>query len=378
MAQDSVYIVNEYEKPYEYDLAADTVSQVTTAPHSAYLAIEHKGLVFYGNSDDRSQVYYSNFGQYETFTSTDFLTIMAPKSPDVHTAFAKLNGVMYVFARRNKFVVFGDNNATWSLDEAPSQRGTFSQESVVYDADSIYHADSDGIWQFNGTEDKNLAEPILDTYLSILDKDSIVLEKWGNRLYCFYTPNGGSVNSECLVFNLQLGLPESFDSNTYVGRAFARHDQEEHFLQGSSRVGAIYYGERAANGYDNLGAQLEFEIATGFTHFDSPGQLKRSPMWRPQFPSVTGTYGLEAGYATDGSTEVTWTDVDLAANNPRFDTGLTFDSGVGFATDKGITPRSLLIAGEWLRLQRRYRHVAAHEPVEFDSEILSVETQRLM
>jgi hypothetical protein len=275
-------------------------------------------------------------------------------------------------------VDFGDNNATWSLDEAPSQRGTFSQESVVYDADSIYHADNDGLWQFNGTEDKNLAEPILDFYLSILDKESIVLEKWGNRLYCFYTPNGGAVNSECIVFNLQLGLVESFDSNTYVGRAFARHDQEEHFLQGSSRVGAIYYGERTANGYDNLGAQLEFEIATGFTHFDTPGQLKRAPMWRPQFPSVSGRYGLEAGYATDLSTDVTWTDVDLAANNPRFNTGLKFNDGVHFATDRGITPRSLLISGEWLRLQRRYRHIAAHEPVEFDSEILSVETQRLM
>lgn len=378
MAQDAVYIVNEFEKPYKYDLTTDTVSQVSTAPAAAYLVIEHKGLVFYGNSTDRSQTFFSNFGLYDTFTSTDFLTVMAPKSPDVHTAYAKLNGVLYIFARRNKFVVFGDNNATWSLDEAPSQRGTFRQESVVYDADYIWHADSDGIWQFNGTEDRNIAEPILDTYLNILDKESIVLEKWGNRLYCFYTPNGGAVNSECLVFNLQLGLPESFDARTYIGTAFARHDQDDHFIQGSSRVGALYYAERDSNPHDNLGAQLEFEVATAFNHFDTPGQLKRAPMWRPQFPSVTGQYGLEAGYATDHSTTVTWADVDLSANNPRFNTGLKFDDGVHFATDRGITPRNLLIAGEWQRVQRHYRHIAAHEPVELDSEILSIETQRMI
>ncbi|MBM4644765.1 hypothetical protein GS464_20240 [Rhodococcus hoagii] len=378
MAQDAVYWVNEFEKPYKYDLATDTVTQVTTAPYSAYLIVEHKGLIFYGDPADRNKTYFTNFGEYDKFKSTDFLTVMAPKSPDSHTAYAKLNGVLYIFARRNKFVVYGDSNATWSLDEAPSQRGTFSQESVAYDADTIFHADADGIWAFNGTEDVELSEFFREDYKAIPNKENICLELYNNRLYVFYTPPGAPQNNQCFVINLSIRKLESEDTNTYVGRTFARLAQDDQFIQGSNRVAALYYAEQESNQYDNLGAPLNFELRTGYSHFETPGQLKRIPKWRPRFGSVIGQYGVDCGYAKDDETEAVWTTVDLSADNPRFDQGHKFDSGVRFASDRTVSPTSLLIAGDFTRIQRRYRHIAAHEPVEFDSEILTIEAQRLI
>ena len=379
MAQDSLYFVNGLEKPYKVELATNTVTAVTGAPEAAVTCMEHKGLMWYVNAVDRNQLYYSNFGLYDTFTSTDFLTLGAPKSQHSIVALAKLNGALYAFARKNKYVVLGDSNATFSIDEATDQRGTFTQESVVYDENYIYHADSDGIHQFNGTDSRNLAEPFLEDYLAIADKDSIVLELKDNRLYCFYTPAGATENRECFVMNVLLNLYEARDLETYVGRTYARFTQDDIYIQASNRVAALYYGEATSNPYDNLGGQLSFELRTSYGHFDTPGQRKRIPMWRPVFESATGTYSVDVGYAVDGRTDAEWlSPVSLAANSPRFNTGLTFDSGVTFATPGGLVePQNLFIPGEFKRVQRRYRHIAAHEPVEVDSEILAIEIQRL-
>jgi len=377
MVQDALYWVNGYDKPYKYDFS--TVTQITAAPYTPSLIIEHKGLLIMNDVDDKTRIFYSNFADYSTFTSTDFIYVPAPKSYDGLTAFAKLNGVLYLFARRNKFQLYGSDNATFSLDEASDQRGTFSQESLVFDANYIFHADDDGVHQFNGTESKNLAKPFLEDYLAISDKSTVRLEIYNNRLYVFYTPAGGSDNSECFVINLLLDKYESLDKGTYVGRTFSRYAQDDIFIQASNRVAALYYGELSSNDNHNLGDQLQFEIRTGYSHFDFPGQLKRIPKWRPTFDSVDGQYSIQAGYAADYATVANFTDVSLASNGARYDTGLTYDSGEVYASgSQSIEPTYLLVNGYFKRLQRRYKHVAAREPVEFDTEILTVETQRLI
>lgn len=377
MAQDSTVWANEVEKPYKHDMAGGTVSELTDAPADATTVIEHKGLLFFGNAVDRSQQYYSNFGVYDEFTSTDFLTIMAPKSPYRHTAVAKLNGALYVFANKNKFVVYGDSNATWSLDEANDQRGTFSQESVAVNENYIFHADDDGVHQFNGTESQNLAKPFLNEYKAVPDKSTITLELYDNRLYIFYAPAGNPRNTECFVVNTLLGVYEGKDLGTYVGRTFARFTQDNVYLQGSNRVAALYYGE--TSNYDNLGDQLQFELRTAYSHFDSPAQFKRVPKWRPRFDSASLEYDVEVGYAYDGQTEAVWLDpIPLGADNSRYNTGLTFNSGVTYATPgAGVEPLGLYMSGEGKRIQRRVRHIAAHEPVTVDSEVMTIETQRL-
>lgn len=379
MAQDTVYMTNEYEKPYKIVLSTMAVSVVSTALANARTPIEHKGLMFYINADDPSQTYYSNFGAYDTFTSTDFLTWGSPKSPHSLVALAKLNGALYGFAKRNKLVLLGDSNATFSIDEATDQRGTFTQESLTWDENFIYHADEDGIHQFNGTDSRNLAEPFLEDYKAIPDKSTIVLDVRDNRLYCFYMPSGQSQNTECFVVNTLLNIYEAKDLETYIGRSFARLTQDDIFIQASNRVAALYYGEADGNNYDNLGAQLQFELGTAFDHFDTPGQYKRIPKWRPVFDSVAGTWGVDVGYAFENRPDPQWLEtVSLASNNPRLNTGLLLNTGVRVATPGGLVePQNLYIPGEFKRAQRRYRHIAAHEPVEVDSELLTVETERL-
>ncbi|MCJ1694642.1 hypothetical protein MT349_02510 [Rathayibacter caricis] len=138
MVQDATYWVNGLEKPWKYDFNEWT--QITAAPYTPDLIIEHKGLLLFDDVEDRTRIYYSKFAEYDRFTSTDFIYVPAPKNYDGLTAFAKLNGVLYLFAKRNKFQLLWSDDDTFNLDEAADQRGMFSQESVVFDAEGIFKA----------------------------------------------------------------------------------------------------------------------------------------------------------------------------------------------------------------------------------------------
>ena len=375
MIQDALYWVNGYEKPYKWDFT--TVTQLTNCPVIPNNIMEHLGLLMVTNDADPTAVNYSNFAAYDLWTSTDLIYMPAPKSADKVVGMAKLNGIAYFFSKRNKRQLMGQDNATFTDDDAPNQRGTFSQESLVYDADYIYHADDDGVWQFNGSDARNLAEDFLEDYLAIPDKSSIRLETFKNRLYIFYAPAGSADVSQCFVFNLLLNRPESLDKNTYIGSTFGRQSQDDLFIQGSNRVGALYYAEKTTNDYNNLGAPLEFELQTGYSHFERPASKKRVPKWRPVLAAANNDYSVSCGYSLDYSTQVNWTDVPLGGSGSRFNAGVTFGSGATFGGLGQIEPK-LYVNGTFKRLQRRYKHVAAREPVEFDSESLTIETQRLI
>lgn len=372
--QDAVYVFNGYEQPYKWDFS--TVTQDDDAPFLPHIGIEHVGLLFIARTDD-SKIAWTNFGDYQTWTSTDFAYMLAPKTPFTITALAKLNGVLYTFAERNKYMLLGEDNQSFTATEASSQRGTFSQKSVVYDDNSIYHADHEGIWQFNGTDETNLAESFLEDYTGILDKSTIVLEKYNNRLYVFYKPNGQALNQECFVINLTTRKLESVDLNTPIAHTYARKDKTGLFLQAHHTIAAVYKAELSSNNYENLGAPLSFELRTAYNHFDAPGQYKRIPKWRPEFASASGSYSVQCGYATEFQTDATWQDFDLSGTGARWDDGWLWDDGTRYATDGNVQANGLLIPGTFRRLQRRYKHVAAHEPVELDSEVLTIEVQRL-
>lgn len=373
--QDALYWVNGFAQPYRWDFT--TVTQDDDCPILPQLIIEHVGLMFVGREDD-SKLHWSGFGEYQEWTSTDFSYFMAPKTVFTLTALAKLNGVLYVFSKKNKFQLLGEDNQSFSASEAMSQRGTFTQESCIYDDNNIYHADEDGIWMFNGTEERNIAKDIVKDYRAISNKSAIVLEKWGNRLYCFYPSGGGATNDSCYVFNLDDMTVESLDLNTYVGRAYARKDSTNLFLQASTVVPAIYSGEPETNDYNNLGGQLQFELRTGFGHYGTPAQSKRITKYRPEFASVQGLYSAQIGHAKDFEQVIdnNFTDFNLAGSGARWDS-FNWNDGTRYATESNVQATNIEIPGEFRRLQRIYKHVAAREPCEFDSEVLEVETQRL-
>lgn len=381
MANDTLYYVNGQQKPRKYDFTTET--EVTAAPGDAHIIIEHKGYMFYGDASDKSKIFFSDFADFDAFTSTNFIHIPAPKTPDPITGFAKLNGVLYIYKKANKFALYGSNPASFALDEAPGQRGAVSQEAIAYDDNFIYSATEEGVFKFNGTEEINITRDILDDYRSLLSKDDIVLELHNNRLFVWYTPNGESLNTRCFVFNTLYGVWESVDTGECIGRAFARHDVGDAFIKASNVAGVLYYGERDSNDYHNLGKPLEWEIRTKFDDFGRPESLKQITYFRPRLLKQSA-YSVDINYATNFSVAQNLLEsVNLQGANLVYKTGggalYQTGSGLKYQTSSGLISLTsdLSVPGEAKWWQFIYKHTAAREPVELRGHTLTSHTRRM-
>ena len=318
---------------------------------------------------------------YDKFSSDFYQNFPAIKTGDPLTAMFNLGGVMYMLTRRNKYQMFSQTAESWSQNASNAQNGTFSQESVVCDLNYAYFANENGIYIFDGASEASLTEnTIQNVYDAIIDKEKIVLDLYKNRLYVFYPSQAGGDNDSCLVYNINLKVWESFDSNMFVSATSARQNSSSRFICGHSKMGMLMLNESAQdNDYSDMGRPIAFNIETAYQHYGSTSQLKRITKWRPEFASTTKPYTCECGYALDFTDQVEYAfSIDLQRNEV-INTNYIWDnpSDYGAPTIPTIHTTLPLVNGEFYRIQIRYQHIAAFEPVIFRSHTLTVQTQRI-
>lgn len=355
---DTLYYADGTQKPRKYNFSAN--SSVSGAIENAADVAEHKGLLFYVSAVDPTKFFFTNFAAYDTFTSTDYIYAPAPKTADPIQRLISLNGVLYIITRHSKFALLGSSNQDFRLEPAVGQKGAVGRRAVTHDENYIYIAADDGIYQYNGAEEKNIGQDILNLWRELDNKENTVMDVFGNRLYVWYTPNGETSNTECLVYNTLYNHWESLDSHTSIGGSLGADAFDESFVQASNRAGMLMWGERSANDHASMGEPMEYELLTSYWHAKTPAQWKRAPYFRPHFAGQPGTYEAQVGYDLDYANSPTYTAVQM--------------QGTG-----SINPLDVLrIEGEWRRLQVRYKHHAARQPVSFDGHVLTVEAQRVI
>lgn len=314
---------------------------------------------------------------YDKFNVDFYQNFPAIKTGDPLTAMFNLAGVLYFQTRRNKYLMYMQSADSWTQQASNAQGGTFSQESVVCDLNYAYYANDNGIYIFDGSSEQSLTQnTIQNAYDAIPNKETIRLDLYKNRLYVFFSNNGAELNS-CFVYNINLKVWESFDSNTYVGATSARQNASGRFLCGHSRIGLIMTNEDG--NYSNLGQPIAFNLETSYQHYGTTSQLKRITKWRPEFATTERAYTVECGYSQDFSDQVKYAfSIDLQRQIP-----VTIDYIWDNPSDYGVkaiptvhttTPK---VNGEFYRCQIRYQHIAAFEPVIFRSHTLTIQTQRI-
>lgn len=314
---------------------------------------------------------------YDKFGVDFYQNFPAIKTGDPLTAMFNLAGVMYFQTRRNKYLMYAQSADSWSQQASNAQGGTFSQESVVCDLNYAYYANDNGVYIFDGSSEQSLTQnTIQNAYDAIPNKETIRLDLYKNRLYVFFSNNGAELNS-CFVYNINLRVWESFDSNTYVGCTSARQNASGRFLCGHSRIGLIMINEDGD--YSNLGQPIAFNLETSYQHYGSTSQLKRITKWRPEFATTERAYTVECGYSQDFSDQVKYAfSIDLQRQVPII-TDYVWDNPSDYGvpaipTMHTTTPK---VNGEFYRCQIRYQHIAAFEPVIFRSHTLTIQTQRI-
>jgi hypothetical protein len=269
---------------------------------------------------------------------------------------------------------------SWTQAASNAQGGTFSQESVVCDLNFAYYANDNGVYVFDGSSESSITQnTIQNAYDAIKNKETIRLELFKNRLYVFYSSKGAEIDS-CFVYNINLHVWESFDTNTYIGATSARQNASGRFLCGHSRIGLIMLNEAEDGDYSSLGQPLAFNLETSYQAFGETSCYKRITKWRPEFATSDRGYTVECGYALDFTDQVKYAfSIDLQRQAPTVIDGYVWDNPSDYGvptvpTRHTTTPK---VNGQFYRCQIRYQHIAAFEPVIFRSHTLTVQTQRI-
>lgn len=317
---------------------------------------------------------------YDAFNIDFYQNFPAIKTGDPLTAMFNLGGVLYFMTRRNKYQMYAQSADAWSQSVSNAQNGTFSQESVVCDLNYAYFANENGVYVFDGSSEVSITkDTIQNVYDAIPDKENIVLDLYKNRLYVFYTSIEGGKNDHCLVYNINLRLWESFDSNTWVSATSARQNTSGRFLCGHSRIGMLMLAETNDGNYSDMGKPIAFNLETAYNHYGSTSQLKRITKWRPDFATVANPYTVECGYSLDYLDQVRYAfSIDLQRQQ-AINTGYVWDNPSDYGVPSIPTKLSTIpqVNGEFYRCQLRYQHVAAFEPVIFRSHTVTIQTQRI-
>ena len=317
---------------------------------------------------------------YDKFDRDFRQNFPAIKTGDPLTAMFNLGGVVYFLTRRNKYYMFAQTADVWTQQASSAQHGTFSQESVVTDLNYAYYACDDGIYRFDGSSELSLTQSsIQNTYNAIPNKETIVLEMFNNRLYTFYDSDGDGDNDSCLVFNINLGIWESFDTGLPISATIGRQTASNRFICGSNSYGLLFTYEDNSNAYADVNAPIAFDLETAYLHFGTPSQLHRITKWRPEFGTVEGKWTIKCGYALDFTDDVKYAfSIDLK-NHKAINEHYVWDNPPSYGNEVAPTRLTTVpqVNGQFYRCQFRFQHHAAFEPTLFKSMTISCEIQRL-
>lgn len=375
---DIVYYVNEYDGLRKWDFT--TESQVSATNYS--LICEHKGLLFLLETLDKNKVVFSNFADYETFTSTDFVYVPSPKTGDPVVAFESLNGYLIIPTTDNKYILSGSDNATFSLDEAPDKKGTFTQKTTTTDKNFMYYLSDDGVYRSNGSEAQLMSENVFQEIYDLQNKDEAVICVSKGRLYLWGQTQGASANNICFVWNLNYGsggsdVVESYDTEAYVSHALNAYRDDDALMVASSLVGQVFWQELPSNDYTNLGGDINFILQSHYMVGMSPAVLKEYRYWQPRFEAQSSSYAINCEYATDlRNNWQLYSNPDVQGSGVTYGSGATYGSGEVYGTSAELQEQ-LYIPGEYRRTAIRYKHYATRQPHTFLGHSLVLQNRRM-
>lgn len=377
---DIVYYVNGFDGLRKLSgVGYATEAQVNANNYT--LITQHKGLMFLVEADDPNKVVYSNFADYETFTSTDFIYIPAPKTGDPTVAMVSLNGYLLFFTRDNKFILSGDDNATFTLEEAPDQKGSYTQETTTVDKNFVYYLANDGVYRSNGSEAHLLSENAYEDILRISNRDSATMCVNRGRLYLWFRSEGSATNDSCYVWNLNFAgdndVMESLDNSTNVGRAVTAPNDDNQLLVANSSIGQAYWQELDSNDYTDVGMPYTLILQTHYMTFASPAVLKEIRHWQPRFGAKSGSYPISCEYAYDlrDNWSVYSTPNVQGAGYLWGDAGTVWGSFTWGSTAE--LQSFLYVPGEYRRIALRYVHDGVRQPQTFLGHTLVTQTRRI-
>lgn len=369
-SNDQLFTVNGQNPPQYWD--GTTWAAVGGSPPTSKFCIFHKNRLFVVDTANPTRVVYSDLGDYQAYTSTNFTYVPSPKSGDPITGWVVFQDNLVIFTRKTKWVLFGDDPGNFILRQSSGKKGAVKQDSIVADANYIYFLNDEGVYRYNGSSDQLISDSIQNEVDGFADKAkaSAVIQNNYYRLY--YPTTGSTANNGCILWD----TINNFwlrDSGTYIDKPFLNESNQ--LIEGSSVVGAIYYGEQA---YSDLGKPIAFVYWSKYF-----GDGLRKIFLRRVIPSIrlqTQPYNLNVYIDLDqrNTIPLQYT-MSAGATGNTWGGGATTTWGAGSTVAWGSavvsTPKPLQ-GSEAYWQQIRYEQTGVDTPVEILSYLLQLRIRK--
>lgn len=354
---DNIYFVNGFDVPQVYN--GTTVASAGGSPPVADNVEIYANHLFYLQPNTNLAVF-SDAGAYETIQVNSFLYIPSPKTADPVIKMIAYGGNLCFITRNTKYTLYGTDLSSFQLKEATAKKGAVSETAVCTDQSFIYFMSNDfHIYAYNGGTDTKLSSERIQAILkNTANTSSIKLEVHDKKLFVHYTPSGQTANRHRLVWDLVFSEWMN-DEDVYTGYGIEWNSQSDtnQWIQASSQVGALYYGDV---GYSDVGKPIAFDWWSKYMSFGNPAAQHRVKRYYVFLQGQDGNYSVDCQVDQDDLNQPASNPVNVDIATHKYgDAGLVYGSiangGSGLIYGDSTLERTrITIPGSFYKTQFRF------------------------
>lgn len=355
-ADDIVYIVNGVDVPKKWN--GTTFASMGGSPQVGIDICVHKNKIFILGIDNK--LIWSTLANLESFVSTDYWYIPAPKTSDDVFSITPFQDMLVIFNRGQKWLFYGDNINNMQLKPSPAGKGCVGLYASCVDGNFLYFvSDDNDVYAYNGGTDKSIGDKISRELEGVSNLTNVKLIVHDGKLRLYYSPSGQSTIQNCLIFDLTHSQ-WMMDTNLYSGHATVFNSQTDSqvLVHGSSLVGALYYGD---SGTSDIGKPILFEYRTKYISFGHPSMKHRIKRLYPFFRAGTGPYYIDVQIDIDSRNQPNSNLVYLGVTGAVWGT-IVWGSAVWGGGS--YQPKKISIPGQAATHQIRFVQNGAYNPVD--------------
>ena len=333
------------------------VTELSTVPSNV---AAHKNRLWVVSATDKNRLEFSELADYTTWESTGFIYVPEPKSSDPITGIFSFQDTLVVFTKNNKFVIYGDDLATFTVRQSLGRKGAVSQEAIVADENFIYFVSSDGhLYRWNGSKDEQLSRVIEGDLDDVADFEEARLTLYEDRVYYWFEATGTSDFNRNFVYETRYD-EWFYDTDRYVNGGIIFEQENDELVFTSGRVGALY---KIGQNYSDLGKPIDFEYRTNYFDFGDPDTFKQVRRLYLHFRKTNWQGKIQVGSDVDFKNDPVLESVSVQAQGSIWGT-FVWGTGVWGGDDQYFRHR-MNVPGQGTHYQVRVKKTGADTPVYF-------------
>lgn len=307
------------------------------------------------NNTTRQQWYYA-------WLSVSFIYVPRPKNGSPITALIPFQDNLVIFTQDKKYVLSGSDRGNYFLRESTGSEGALSRRGVISDPNFIYFVSDNGIYRFNGAKDEKISGLIQPLFDNCPLKHEITLALWKSDLRAYMASEFSSTHDITALFSNDFA-EWMLDTDTWVSRALYYDDADDQMelIEFSSLTASLYNAEQ---GFDSLGAPIDFDYRLKYDSRGMPGQRKKFKRYVPLVQAVGKSFPITFGSDKDFEDAPREKQQQLNVGGAKIGEFL-IDDGTIITGATAFKPKKTSISGYSRYMQFRVKRDAVNNQVAF-------------